>query len=123
MNSGRVLESGADDIGFCQMLGISSRGHAVDCFLGSILAEAMPPASTLDRHARFGFAQQANDLFLGRALLHVQSPRSKELDSKLRRYSNLGGCWLLISSLLCVLAMAATFKQANESDHCRTNAA
>ncbi|MCE4308098.1 hypothetical protein LYZ79_15955, partial [Xanthomonas hortorum pv. vitians] len=40
---------------------------------------------------RFGFAQEANDLFLGKALLHVQSPRGRELDSKLGRYSKLGG--------------------------------
>ncbi|WP_234424477.1 hypothetical protein, partial [Xanthomonas fragariae] len=36
-------------------------------------------------------AQEANDLLFGKALLHVQSPRGRELDSKLRRYSKLGG--------------------------------
>ncbi|WP_228508354.1 hypothetical protein, partial [Xanthomonas phaseoli] len=40
---------------------------------------------------RFGFAQEANDLFFGKALLHVQSPSVRELDSKLRCYSKSGG--------------------------------
>ncbi|WP_237716143.1 hypothetical protein, partial [Xanthomonas phaseoli] len=38
-----------------------------------------------------GFAQEANDLFFGKALLHVQSPSVRELDSKLRCYSKSGG--------------------------------
>ncbi|WP_238532097.1 hypothetical protein, partial [Xanthomonas phaseoli] len=33
----------------------------------------------------------ANDLFFGKALLHVQSPSVRELDSKLRCYSKSGG--------------------------------
>ncbi|AAW76720.1 hypothetical protein XOO3466 [Xanthomonas oryzae pv. oryzae KACC 10331] len=37
------------------------------------------------------FAQDADDLFFGKTLLHVQSPRGRELDSQLRCYSNLGG--------------------------------
>ncbi|MEN9112401.1 hypothetical protein WH526_08430, partial [Xanthomonas perforans] len=41
--------------------------------------------------ARFGFAQEADDLFFGKTLLHVQSPWGRELDSKLRCYSKLGG--------------------------------
>ncbi|MEN9115106.1 hypothetical protein, partial [Xanthomonas perforans] len=40
---------------------------------------------------RFGFAQEADDLFFGKTLLHVQSPWGRELDSKLRCYSKLGG--------------------------------
>ncbi|WP_237715637.1 hypothetical protein, partial [Xanthomonas phaseoli] len=35
--------------------------------------------------------QEANDLFFGKALLHVQSPSVRELDSKLRCYSKSGG--------------------------------
>ncbi|RBD23384.1 hypothetical protein BRM55_23335, partial [Xanthomonas oryzae pv. oryzae] len=42
-------------------------------------------------HAGLGFAQEADDLLFGKALLHVQSPRVRELDSKRRCYSNLGG--------------------------------
>ncbi|MEC5116017.1 hypothetical protein, partial [Xanthomonas oryzae] len=34
---------------------------------------------------------EADDLLFGKTLLHVQSPRGRELDSKLRCYSNLGG--------------------------------
>ncbi|MFA4262514.1 hypothetical protein P2B81_21110, partial [Xanthomonas perforans] len=37
------------------------------------------------------FAQEADDLFFRKTLLHVQSPRVRELDSKLRCYSKLGG--------------------------------
>ncbi|AJQ87560.1 hypothetical protein BE73_11095 [Xanthomonas oryzae pv. oryzicola] len=51
----------------------------------------MPPAQVLDRHAGLGFAQEADDLFFGKTLLHVQSPRGRELDSKPRCYSNSGG--------------------------------
>ncbi|WP_253185417.1 type VI secretion system Vgr family protein, partial [Xanthomonas oryzae] len=40
------------------------------------------------------FAQDADDLFFGKTLLHVQSPRGRELDSQLRCYSNLGGASL-----------------------------
>ncbi|WP_221176706.1 hypothetical protein, partial [Xanthomonas vasicola] len=40
---------------------------------------------------RFGFAQEADDLLFGKTLLHVQSPWGRELDSKLRCYSKLGG--------------------------------
>ncbi|WP_226982459.1 hypothetical protein, partial [Xanthomonas citri] len=39
----------------------------------------------------FGFAQEADDLLFGKTLLHVQSPWGRELDSKLRCYSKLGG--------------------------------
>ncbi|MCE4300566.1 hypothetical protein LYZ91_22745, partial [Xanthomonas hortorum pv. vitians] len=39
----------------------------------------------------FGFAQKADDLLVSKTFLHVQSPRGRELDSKLRRYSKLGG--------------------------------
>ncbi|WP_159093497.1 hypothetical protein [Xanthomonas fragariae] len=39
----------------------------------------MAPAQVFDRHACFGFAQEANDLLFGKALLHVQSPRGREL--------------------------------------------
>ncbi|WP_209018937.1 hypothetical protein, partial [Xanthomonas axonopodis] len=38
-----------------------------------------------------GLAQKANDLFLGKTLLHVQSPSGRELDSKLACYSKSGG--------------------------------
>ncbi|WP_178384783.1 hypothetical protein [Xanthomonas oryzae] len=38
-----------------------------------------------------GFLREADDLLFGKTLLHVQSPRGRELDSKLRCYSNLGG--------------------------------
>ncbi|WP_236726987.1 hypothetical protein, partial [Xanthomonas cannabis] len=38
-----------------------------------------------------GFAQEADDLLFGKTLLHVQSPWGRELDSKLRCYSKLGG--------------------------------
>ncbi|QBI15358.1 hypothetical protein EYR01_08090 [Xanthomonas oryzae pv. oryzae] len=51
----------------------------------------MPPAQVFDRHAGLGFAQEADDLFFGKTLLHVQSPRVRELDSKQMCYSNLGG--------------------------------
>ncbi|WP_428961020.1 RHS domain-containing protein [Xanthomonas oryzae pv. oryzicola] len=51
----------------------------------------MPSAQVFDRHASLGFAQEADDLLFGKTLLHVQSPRGRELDSKLRGYSNLGG--------------------------------
>ncbi|MDO7948054.1 hypothetical protein Q6A25_04070, partial [Xanthomonas euvesicatoria pv. eucalypti] len=37
------------------------------------------------------FAQEADDLFFRKTLLHVQSPRVRELDSKLRCYSKSGG--------------------------------
>ncbi|WP_204375487.1 hypothetical protein, partial [Xanthomonas arboricola] len=37
------------------------------------------------------FAQEADDLLFGKTLLHVQSPWGRELDSKLRCYSKLGG--------------------------------
>ncbi|WP_228509280.1 hypothetical protein, partial [Xanthomonas phaseoli] len=47
---------------------------------------------------RFGFAQEANDLFFGKALLHVQSPSVRELDSKLRCYSKSGGRRIYSSS-------------------------
>ncbi|PNR71746.1 hypothetical protein LA20_02370, partial [Xanthomonas oryzae pv. oryzae] len=50
----------------------------------------MPSAQVFDRHAGLGFAQEADDLLFGKTLLHVQSPRVRELDSKLRCYSNLG---------------------------------
>jgi len=50
----------------------------------------MPPASVLDRYARFGFAQAADDLLFGKTLLHVQSAGGRELDSKLRCYPKLG---------------------------------
>ncbi|MGV7180656.1 hypothetical protein, partial [Xanthomonas axonopodis] len=36
-------------------------------------------------------AQEADDLLFGKTLLHVQSPWGRELDSKLRCYSKLGG--------------------------------
>ncbi|KTR16003.1 hypothetical protein NS64R_22075 [Enterobacter hormaechei subsp. xiangfangensis] len=52
------------------------------------LTEAMPSAQVLDRHAGLGFAQEADDLLFGKALLYVQSPRGRELDSKRRCYSN-----------------------------------
>ncbi|WP_274396013.1 LysR substrate-binding domain-containing protein [Xanthomonas campestris] len=51
----------------------------------------MPPAQILDGDAAFGFAQKADDLLVSKTFLHVQSPRGRELDSKLRRYSKLGG--------------------------------
>ncbi|TAP18991.1 hypothetical protein EYR01_21040 [Xanthomonas oryzae pv. oryzae] len=51
----------------------------------------MPSAQVLDRHAGLGFAQEADDLFFGKTLLHVQSPRDRELDSKLGGYSKSGG--------------------------------
>ncbi|WP_290439238.1 integrase core domain-containing protein [Xanthomonas oryzae] len=54
----------------------------------------MPSAQVLDRHAGLGFAQEADDLLFGKALLHVQSPRGRELDSKLRCYSKSGGASL-----------------------------
>ncbi|WP_220123748.1 hypothetical protein, partial [Xanthomonas oryzae] len=44
-----------------------------------------------DRHAGLGFAQDANDLFFGKALLHVPSHRDRELGSKRRCYSKSGG--------------------------------
>ncbi|WP_241771418.1 RNA polymerase sigma factor, partial [Xanthomonas arboricola] len=34
---------------------------------------------------------EADDLLFGKTLLHVQSPWGRELDSKLRCYSKLGG--------------------------------
>ncbi|SON96080.1 conserved hypothetical protein [Xanthomonas citri pv. fuscans] len=66
------------------------------------LTEAMPPAQVLDGDAGLGFAQEANDLFFGKALLHVQSPRVGELGSKLWCYSNLGGrrCGAKIRSVI-----------------------
>ncbi|MEP9619369.1 hypothetical protein QYF94_19855, partial [Xanthomonas perforans] len=45
----------------------------------------------LDRHTGISFAQEADDLFFRKTLLHVQSPRVRELDSKLRCYSKSGG--------------------------------
>ncbi len=51
----------------------------------------MPPAQVLDRHTGISFAQEADDLFFRKTLLHVQSPRVKELDSKLRCYSKSEG--------------------------------
>jgi hypothetical protein len=36
----------------------------------------MPAAQLLDRYAGVRFPQEANDLFFGKALLHVQSPSS-----------------------------------------------
>ncbi|MCE4287525.1 hypothetical protein LYZ77_22190, partial [Xanthomonas hortorum pv. vitians] len=59
------------------------------------------------RYARFGFAQEANDLFLGKALLHVQSPRGRELDSKLGRYSKLGGRRCGLGELLFFIKIPA----------------
>ncbi|MCE4373885.1 hypothetical protein LYZ82_23615, partial [Xanthomonas hortorum pv. hederae] len=46
----------------------------------------------------FGFAQKADDLLVSKTFLHVQSPRGRELDSKLRRYSKLGGRRIYSSS-------------------------
>ncbi|MEP9586221.1 hypothetical protein P2A95_01245, partial [Xanthomonas perforans] len=42
-------------------------------------------------HTGISFAQEADDLFFRKTLLHVQSPRVRELDSKLRCYSKSGG--------------------------------
>jgi hypothetical protein len=37
-------------------------------------AEAVPTAQVLDRHAGVSIAQESDDLFFGKSLLHVQSP-------------------------------------------------
>src|SRR5690606_17407265 len=55
------------------------------------LAKAVLAAQLLDRQPRLGLTQEADDLFLGKALLHVQSPSRWGLDSKSLRYSKAGG--------------------------------
>ncbi|WP_425487583.1 integrase arm-type DNA-binding domain-containing protein [Marilutibacter spongiae] len=51
----------------------------------------MPAAQLLHRHAGFAFTQETDDLFFGKALLHVQSPSAWGLDSKSPCYSKVGG--------------------------------
>src|SRR5690606_29767378 len=55
------------------------------------LAEAVLAAQLLDRQSGLGLAQEADDLLFGKALLHVQSPRFGELDSRSPCYSKPGG--------------------------------
>jgi hypothetical protein len=50
----------------------------------------MPPAQLFDRHAGLGLTQKADDLFFGKAFLHVQSPCCRGLDSRSLRYSKQG---------------------------------
>src|SRR3546814_45785 len=54
-------------------------------------AEAVLATQLLDRQPGLGLTQEADDLLFGKALLHVQSPCSGELDSRSRRYSKPGG--------------------------------
>ncbi|HGM6325917.1 DUF4113 domain-containing protein [Stenotrophomonas maltophilia] len=51
----------------------------------------MPSAQVLHPHAGIGLTQEADDLFLGKTLLHVQSPWVAGLDSKSPCYSKPGG--------------------------------
>ncbi|WP_220479255.1 hypothetical protein, partial [Marilutibacter spongiae] len=54
-----------------------------------------------------GLTQEADDLLFGKALLHVQSPYSGELDSRSPRYSKPGGRRLRFSN--CLTSRPATF--------------
>ncbi|AAW73513.1 unknown protein [Xanthomonas oryzae pv. oryzae KACC 10331] len=89
----QLLQSRVLGLQVLEPLGIG-HAHAAELAAPQVvgrLTEAMPSAQVLDRHAGLGFAQEADDLLFGKALLHVPSPRGRELDSKLRCYSNLGG--------------------------------
>src|SRR6185312_4633940 len=55
------------------------------------LAEAVLAAQLLDRQTGIRLTQEADDLFFGKALLHVQSPSVGGLDSKRPCYSKPGG--------------------------------
>ncbi|AAW73772.1 unknown protein [Xanthomonas oryzae pv. oryzae KACC 10331] len=89
----QLLQSRVLGLQVLEPLGIG-HAHAAELAAPQVvgrLTEAMPSAQVLDRHAGLGFAQEADDLLFGKALLHVPSPRGRELDSKLRCYSKSGG--------------------------------
>src|SRR5690606_20920646 len=76
-----------------QALGVG-HAHAAELAAPQVvrrLAEAVLAAQLLDRHPGLGLTQEADDLLFGKALLHVQSPCSGELDSRSPRYSKPGG--------------------------------
>ena len=77
---------------FPQTLGL---GHAhpaelVPPLLVRGLAEPVQPAQVFHRQACSSLTQEADDLFFGKPLLHVQSPLVGELDSRSGRYSKSG---------------------------------
>ncbi|AAW73613.1 unknown protein [Xanthomonas oryzae pv. oryzae KACC 10331] len=89
----QLLQSRVLGLQVLEPLGIG-HAHAAELAAPQVvrgLTEAMPSAQVLDRHAGLGFAQEADDLLFGKTLLHVQSPRGRELDSKRRCYSKSGG--------------------------------
>ncbi|MCW1977225.1 hypothetical protein FHY33_001331 [Xanthomonas arboricola] len=76
-----------------QPLGIG-RTHSAELAAPQViggLAETVPPAQVLDRHAGLSLTQEADDLFFAETLPHVQSPDHSGLESKPWRYSKFEG--------------------------------
>src|SRR5690606_34123412 len=90
--SAAALQPGVLGLELLQALGV---GHAHPAELAPLqvvrrLAEAVLAAELLDRQPCLGLTQEAGDLFLGEALLHVQSPFRWGLESRSLRYSKAG---------------------------------
>src|SRR5690606_13592 len=88
-----LLQPAVLDLQLLQTLGVG-HAHAPEPAPPQVvrgLAETVLAAQLLDRQSGLGLTQEADDLLFGKALLHVQSPCSGELDSRSPRYSKPGG--------------------------------
>src|SRR5690606_21070818 len=89
----QLLQPGVLRLQLLEALGVG-HAHAAELAAPQVIrgfAEAVPAAQVLDRQAGLGLTQEADDLFFGKTLLHVQSPCRWGLDSRSRRYSKVGG--------------------------------